>query len=273
MKATVLIDNIPDNGCVGEWGLAVYIEYENHKILLDCGTTGDFVLNAQKLGINLEEVECGVLSHAHYDHSDGMDRFFEINGSADFYLRECGNALCYSGTHGTRKKYIGIKKSILENYGSRLKYVSGDYELFPGVTLVPHKTEGLEEIGEKALMYVRKGRKYIPDSFAHEQSIVFDTPKGLVVFNSCSHGGADNIINEVSKTFPNKRIYAMIGGFHLFMTNDEEVLAFAKRVRKTGIEKVITGHCTGDRAYEILKKELGSKVEQMRSGMVIDFVL
>lgn len=270
MKATILIDNIPDGECLGEWGLAIYIEYENHKILLDCGTTGDFVLNAEKLGIDLSTVECGVLSHAHYDHSDGMGRFFEINKKADFFLRESGGALCYSGTHGARKKYIGIKKSILEEYGSRLKYVTGDYELFPGVMLIPHKTEGLEAIGEKALMYVRKGRKYLPDAFTHEQSLVFDTPKGMVVFNSCSHGGADNIINEIAATFPDKKIYAIIGGFHLYLTSDEDVKKFAKRVKKTGIEKVVTGHCTGEKAYEILKKELGNKVEQMHSGLVIE---
>ena len=38
--------------------------------------------NAKKMGIALEDVECGVLSHAHYDHADGMPTFFEINENA-----------------------------------------------------------------------------------------------------------------------------------------------------------------------------------------------
>ena len=270
MKATVLIDNIADHELSGEWGLSVHIDYNGHSLLLDCGTTGDFTENAKLLGIDLSQTEYGILSHGHYDHSDGMEAFFEINSKADFYLREGADDLFYSGTHGLRKKYIGIKKAILENYADRLIFVEGDCEIIPGVWLVPHKTNGLAAIGEKALLYVRRGRKYIPDSFSHEQSLVLNTNKGLVVFNSCSHGGADNIIHEIAKTFPDKHIYALIGGFHLFRTADEEVREFAERVKETGIECVITGHCTGDRAYNILSDELGASLQQMKSGMIIE---
>lgn len=64
--------------------------------------------------------------------------------------------------------------------------------------------------------------------------------------------------------------YGMIGGFHLFCLSDDEVRAFARRVRDTGIEYVVTGHCTGQRAYEILHEELGDKVIQMYSGLELD---
>jgi 7,8-dihydropterin-6-yl-methyl-4-(beta-D-ribofuranosyl)aminobenzene 5'-phosphate synthase len=37
-------------------------------------------------------------------------------------------------------------------------------------------------------------------------------------------------------------------------------------------QRIITGHCTGEHAFEILKQELGDKVEQMHSGMVIDIL-
>ena len=37
MKATVLVDNKACQGCAGEWGLSVYIEYEDKVILLDAG--------------------------------------------------------------------------------------------------------------------------------------------------------------------------------------------------------------------------------------------
>lgn len=270
MRATVLIDNIADKELTGEWGLSVYIEYNGHSLLLDCGTTDGFTVNAERLNVDLSQVEYGILSHGHYDHSDGMEAFFKINSKAHFFLREGAGDLYYSGTHGPRKKYIGIKKTILNDYSDRLVFVKGDYEIIPGVWLIPHKTGGLEAIGEKALLYVRRGRKYIPDSFSHEQSLVLDTKKGLVVFNSCSHGGADNIIREISSTFPNKHIHALVGGFHLYRTSDEEVRQFARRVKATGIESIITGHCTGEHAYDILFEELGTSLQQMKSGMIID---
>ena len=49
MKATVIVDNISDNSINGEWGLSIYIEYEDKKILLDAGASSLFVENASKL--------------------------------------------------------------------------------------------------------------------------------------------------------------------------------------------------------------------------------
>jgi 7,8-dihydropterin-6-yl-methyl-4-(beta-D-ribofuranosyl)aminobenzene 5'-phosphate synthase len=36
------------------------------------------------------------------------------------------------------------------------------------------------------------------------------------------------------------------------------------------VQKIYTGHCTGQRAYEILHDILGDKVEQMHTGMEIE---
>ena len=46
--------------------------------------------------------------------------------------------------------------------------------------------------------------------------------------------------------------------------------ALADRIKKTGIEKIYTGHCTGKKAFEILKKELGDKAQQLYVGLVIE---
>ena len=88
MKAKIIVDNIPDGAVCGEWGLCVYIEYRDKKILLDAGASGLFADNAEAYGIDLAEVDLAVLSHAHYDHANGMEQFFRINSKADFYLRE-----------------------------------------------------------------------------------------------------------------------------------------------------------------------------------------
>ncbi len=271
MIVKVLIDNITKNDLISEWGLSFYIEYDGHKILLDAGASGKFVENAKALGVNLEEVECGVLSHAHYDHADGMPAFFWENKTAKFYLRKGAGENCYGKKNFFMYKYNGIQPGILNNYADRIEYVEGDYKLMKGVYLIPHKMVGLEKIAKKVDLYIKENGKMFPDDFAHEQSLVFDTPKGLVIFNSCSHGGADNIITEVSATFPEKEICAYIGGLHLYKSSKEDVRALAKRIQDTGITKVITGHCTGDEAFVILKEELGDIVEQMYTGMEMEF--
>ena len=266
MYIRILADNITKDTLQAEWGLSLYIEYKGHRILLDAGTTGIFADNAQKLGIDLDEIEFAVLSHAHYDHSDGLERFFRENRMAKCYIRSCCKEDCYDRI---KDKYIGIKKGMLELYADRFAGIDGDYGLLPGVTLLPHKTEGLDKLGEKVGMYRYREGVWIPDDFSHEQSLVFETERGLVVCNSCCHGGGDCIIEEVQRTYPDKKIYALIGGLHLFKSSDEEVFKMAERIRKTGVEKLYTGHCTGERAMELLKEKLGDMAVQIYTGMEI----
>ena len=268
MIATILIDNNTKNELLPEWGLSAYIEHEGHKVLLDTGASEKFAANAKSLGLNLAEAECGVLSHAHYDHSDGMEAFFRENPTAPFYLRESAGENCYR-KNTILYHYIGIHKGYLKRYKDRIIYVKGDREILPGITLVPHKTPNLEKIGKGAGMYVRRGLLWSPDAFAHEQSLVVDTKEGLVVFNSCSHGGADHIIQEIQKTWPDKSIAALVGGLHLFRSSDEKVHALAERVKATGIRKIYTGHCTGERAFGILREELGDCIEPLYTGLEI----
>ena len=269
MKATVIVDNVGNAELSGEWGLCIFIEYGDKNILLDAGKSNLFTDNAKGLDIDLKRVDAAVLSHAHYDHANGLEEFLRLNDHAPLYVREGCDANCYKRVFF--KKYIGIPKTLLKDNPQRVVFADGDYSLFPGVDLIPHKTKGLEKIGKREKMYQKRDHFWYPDDFRHEQSLVFDTDKGLVIFNSCSHGGAANIINEVSMTYPDKKVHALIGGFHLFNKTEAEVRAFAKEIKKTGIEYICTGHCTGQRAYEILSEELGDIVHKLEVGLVMEF--
>ncbi len=66
-------------------------------------------------------------------------------------------------------------------------------------------------------------------------------------------------------------MYGLIGGLHLFNKSDEEIRAVAATIRNTGIEYICTGHCTKDRAFSILKEELGDMVNQMQVGYRMEF--
>lgn len=270
MKATVIVDNIQSKQLSGEWGLCIYIENNDKKILLDAGASNLFLSNAKGLGCTIEDVDYAVLSHAHYDHANGMEGFFRNNSKAKFYLQKSAQENCYF-KKWIFTKYIGIPKHISEDYKDRIQYTEGIYEIEEGVYIVPHSTEGLEQIGARENMYQRINGRYRPDNFSHEQSLVFDTDKGLVIFNSCSHGGVVNIINEVKQAFHDKEVYGLIGGFHLANKPDNEVQMLAKNIKNTGIKYVCTGHCSGKRAYEILKNELGEVMHQLHVGLVMDF--
>ena len=272
MRAVILIDNLSNNpDLTPEWGLAIYIEHEGKKYLLDTGASENFAKNAETLGIDLSQVDFGVLSHAHYDHSDGMDTFFEKNAKADFWLRHPSKENCYGSHEMETIDYIGIKKGILETYKDRIRYAEGKVELAPNVYLLGHTTPDLDYYGQLYRMFLKIGDQYQYDDFRHEQSLVFDTDKGLVVFNSCCHAGADNILLEAMQAFPGKQVHAIIGGFHLFESPAHAVREFGQRLQDTGVERVVTGHCTGLDAYDILKDMLGDKAQQMECGLTIEF--
>lgn len=290
-----------------EWGLSAFIEFNGQRILLDTGASRNFIANAVAMGIDLSTVDAGILSHAHYDHAGGMEEFFKVNDHASFYLHEGAGENCYSRHKFlglfSYQKYIGIHRGWLKRYSDRIIFVgssarkaandsshaatncptcdsannpSNDIaEILPGIFLVGHSdsvfsAENRAAIAAKNGLSVKVDGKYRPDSFNHEQSLVFDTPKGLFIMNSCSHGGADNIVKEIEVAFPGKKIYAILGGFHLYRTADPQVRKFAERLRNLEVQKIYTGHCTGDHAFEILKEVLGNRAEQMYTGMEIE---
>ena len=270
MKVTVLVDNTAGVGYQGEWGLSFYIEYGGKRILLDAGLSGLFAKNAEKMDIDLGSVDYAVLSHAHDDHANGLETFFRVNDHAKLYVaHECAEN-CYD-RKGLLYKYAGIPRGIMERYADRIVRADIDMYIDDGIRLIGHTTPGLEEMGKMNRMFLRQGfMKFIPDDFRHEQSLVFELDDGVAVFNSCSHAGADVIINEVMQVYPGKRILAMVGGFHLYNKTDEYVSAFARRVEETGADAVYTGHCTGSKAMAIMRRELGDKVHALRTGLVFE---
>ncbi len=166
MRITVLSDNLPARGLEAEWGLSLYLEYQGHALLLDTGASDLFARNAEALGLDLGAVAFGVLSHAHWDHANGMDAFFARNPSAPFYLQASCGEVCFDHSPGLWR-YEGPKRGLLDRFAPRLRYVTGAFSPLPGVTLLPHTTPGLEQKGAAAGMFRLEGgpvgpRRFLP---------------------------------------------------------------------------------------------------------------
>lgn len=277
MKVTVLIENSTKDELLKEHGLALYIEHMGKVYLLDAGETEKFVQNAKSMNVSLEGVDKAVLSHHHYDHAGGYRAFLSENDKADIYIRKTETEDYYI-KKWFLKKYIGIPLSVQKDAKDRFVRVEGKYLLDDGVWLLPHTAEGMEEKARAAYMYMRRKGCFTPDDFMHEQSLVFETPEGLVIFNSCCHGGVDTIVREVMKAFQGMKVAAVIGGFHLvklaggaYKENElNDIRELGRQLNYLGVQKIYTGHCTGDRAYGILKEELGEKLNALYTGMVFE---
>ena len=179
LKMTVLVDNIARPPCRAEWGLSILIEADGKTILLDTGASGLFAENAALLGADLTAVDVGVLSHAHYDHSDGLDTFFCLNNTARFLLRS-SRENCFGMEDGA-PKYIGIRRGLMEKYRERICFADGLYEISDGIWTVPHRPEDYSAIALRSDLYTCDTdmpctkETLCPDDFSHEQSLVIDT--------------------------------------------------------------------------------------------------
>ncbi len=265
LEMTVLIDNLAEEPLEGEWGLSILIRADEETILLDTGASGLFAKNAEALGIDLAAVTTGVLSHAHYDHADGMETFFSRNHSAPFLVREGSRENCFAVKEG-ELRYIGIRRGVLSSHAERIRCVRGVYEIRGGVWLIPHRKADYSAIALRNDLFTRERDARVPDDFAHEQSLVIETGRGLVVFNSCSHTGLTNVLSDVSAFLGRRDVFAYVGGLHLFKMTDAELETLSAQIENTSVARILTGHCTGDHAFGFLKERLGERIELFSSG-------
>ncbi|MCR5781677.1 MAG: MBL fold metallo-hydrolase [Clostridia bacterium] len=265
LEMTVLTDNSAEEPFAAEWGLSIMISADGTRILLDTGAGGMFARNAEILGIDPGDIDVGVLSHAHYDHADGLDTFFALNRTAPFLVRDGTGENCFGIKEG-ELRYIGIKSGVLKKYEARIRYVSGVCEIADGVWLIPHRRADYSAIALRNDLYTADNGKLSPDDFAHEQSLVIETRRGLTVFNSCSHSGMINILVDIRQMLGRDDVVTYVGGLHLYKLTNEELDALCEDIRRTPVERIITGHCTGDHGFAFLKDRLGSRIERFSSG-------
>ena len=250
MKITVLMENSAPEGLIAEHGLSFYMEYRGGRYLLDAGECGAVLYNADKLGVDLSKVERAALSHGHYDHADGFNAFFAVNHTASVCARPR-----IVEPEIWEEEYIGVNPGMLFRYKDRFDLAEGPRELAPGLHL-------------------------IPDAVDHEQSLVAETDKGLVVMNSCCHAGAGYIVKDILARFPGQQVYAIVGGFHLMGHGGTATLGVAPGIVRNlahwltdelGVEQIYTGHCTGEPAFALLREELGDRLTYLRTGLILDF--
>jgi 7,8-dihydropterin-6-yl-methyl-4-(beta-D-ribofuranosyl)aminobenzene 5'-phosphate synthase len=251
IKITTLIENrkMKDiEGIVAEHGLSLYIERHGQTILFDTGASDNFLRNAETLGVDIKNVDIVVISHAHMDHVGGLPYFLEVNSKAMVYMSR--NA----------KKHLEFTNFFLkmgEEYSNRIQFIDEFTKIAEGTYLLT----GI------------KRNELILDYVDHEISLVLKDGYGLVLFTGCSHSGIFNIVDAVTKKFPNIFIKAVFGGFHregLPVRTEYEMKEYieniGKQMYKYPVIKIYTGHCTGMKPYQILKGVLGVKLEYFATG-------
>ena len=268
MRIVNLVENTAGpSGCEAEHGLSFYIETERHKLLVDCGQSGMFLRNAERLGIDLSEVDTVVLSHGHYDHAGGIPVFAALNPQAKIYASAAAGGEFYSTTGGAH--YIGIDKQILDLSG--FIPVEGDLRideelfLFSGITGNKFPAKGNQNLKELV------DGAFEQDCFAHEQCLVVTEGERHILLSDCAHHGILNILDRYRELF-DRDPALVLSGFHMVQSDgySEDDL---RRIRATAEELLwtdtvyYTGHCTGAEACAVMKEIMGERLQLLYSGM------
>jgi 7,8-dihydropterin-6-yl-methyl-4-(beta-D-ribofuranosyl)aminobenzene 5'-phosphate synthase len=108
------------------------------------------------------------------------------------------------------------------------------------------------------------------DSFYDEQSVVISTELGLLIITGCCHAGVINTILTAQLITGIPQIYAIIGGLHLHDWEDSCIEKLAYDLQAFNIQQFWLNHCTGQKAFKILNKEIGKCVEWAGTGKRIE---
>jgi 7,8-dihydropterin-6-yl-methyl-4-(beta-D-ribofuranosyl)aminobenzene 5'-phosphate synthase len=280
MKITVLVDNNenprrPD--LHAEHGLSLLVETRGLQILFDTGASSLFLDNAGLLGLDLSRVSAVVLSHGHYDHGGGLAAFAAINAHARVYAGPGAFEGHSIKAVGPFRKSIGVRKGLQSILGDRVSIVEAQQEIAGGVFLQSRIEAPARASAERKAFYRDTADGVQEDDFAHEVMLAVVEKDGLVLFTGCSHNGILNMIEAARKAFPVEEIKAVIGGFHLtnpvtrkLAETQDTITAMGRTLAgNSAVRRVFSGHCTGKAAYQLLKHEMGEKLDQLEVGMQI----
>jgi 7,8-dihydropterin-6-yl-methyl-4-(beta-D-ribofuranosyl)aminobenzene 5'-phosphate synthase len=231
LRLTVLYDNYShDPRLETGWGFAALLEHDGHAVLFDTGADGDALLgNLRALSIDPRSIDAVVLSHAHADHTGGLEMLLATGVRPTVYL--------LPSFPESFKRRIGSLTTVVE-------------------------TEAGQNIGDRIFTTGEL------DGGIPEQALIVETDRGLLVVTGCAHPGVARLVAR-AMALRNQAAHLVLGGFHLRRSAPEELRALIAEFRRLGVEGVAPCHCTGDRAIEMFAAEYGESFIRAGAGLVI----
>jgi 7,8-dihydropterin-6-yl-methyl-4-(beta-D-ribofuranosyl)aminobenzene 5'-phosphate synthase len=276
MKIITLVENCSLNESLkSEHGLSLFIKTDRHKILFDTGQTDLFIENAQKLNIDLKDVDIAVISHGHYDHIGGLQAFLNLNQKAKIYLKPEVFESKYYSVRGGKQKFIGFPDGLAQ-YSDRFVFIENDIFQLDDLYFISQFDQKYPQPTANRFLKKEIDSMLVPDDFSHELLFAVNTDMGLVLFSGCAHNGILNFISALRSFLPAKKICAIVGGFHLPDTDEcvenqgsQELDFIAGEITRLCPDACFfTGHCTGSQSFQALSQRINT-LSKFNTGMEI----
>lgn len=265
IRITILCENLVGRLTgLGEHGFSAFIETDHGNYLFDTGAGRTILFNSLTLKKDLRSVKRIFLSHGHYDHTGGLSEVLKLTGKVNIHAHPhvfMDRIAIMKEEEKEIKRFVGIryKKSYLESLGANFIFNTEFTQIEEGIFFtgeVPRRTP-FEKPDPRLFSEVDGQRSH--DLFLDDQSLILETPKGMILILGCAHSGMINIINHVIQKMGRDKFYAILGGTHLDFLTSEQLEESIKSLKSLEIDKVGVSHCTGMRAAFRLHQEFGDR--------------
>ncbi len=263
MEFQFLVENKTETeGVLAEHGLSIYIDTGDKKILFDAGASDAFAMNADRMKVDLSQVDFAVVSHGHYDHTGGFPMFCRRNRKAPIYIHK--NA--FRESHGFEDGKIedemcGIRWTREQRDGINDRFILTDGPVKITDDIIISGTVPMAEGFEPTEKFYYFGVSGAPvfDDMSHEQILVIRQPEGLYVFSGCSHRGVISALEEARRIFPGEKVACFVSGMHLYHANAEQRREVIEAFKREEVARIMPVHCTGIEAICELKQAFGDQ--------------
>ena len=254
LTLTVLVENttLTDHDFCGEAGLSFLLETAGKKILFDTGLSGLFLTNAEKMEIDLGDLDSLVFSHGHIDHTGGLlalARYFTQatpEGKQHRVPELIAHPRCFwpkekeGRKNGSVMSEAEARKQFAVNLSGTPVWITDDL-VFLGEIPRQFAFERADP-GKRRIIHPDGTRE--PDQLLDDTALAFRSDNGLVIITGCSHAGICNITEYARDVCRERRVAGIIGGLHLVSPTPEHLKKTGKYLQDLHLNAVHACHCT-----------------------------
>ena len=231
---TVLYDNyLFEGNCRAEWGYSCLVETPDITILFDTGGDPEILAhNIETLDIDIQSIDCIVLSHEHWDHVGGIATILGQKQDIPVYIPN-------GFPEETKNNIIQLGGNIIEQ------------ENATRITDSIAVTDTLNGPPE-------------------EHALIIKTNDGVILVTGCSHPGVDDLALNTAELTEDS-IQLVIGGYHLGGATNYMLGRICDKLDEAGVLCVSATHCTGDEAIAYFRERYSEDYIESGVGFHYEF--
>jgi 7,8-dihydropterin-6-yl-methyl-4-(beta-D-ribofuranosyl)aminobenzene 5'-phosphate synthase len=279
LRIMVLADDcvLYESPYLGQHGASFLLEgvsgSNTRRILVDVGQNIEALLhNMRTMGISPSVIDTIVLTHCHYDHTQGVSCLLRETGRKDIQVIAHPSIFRLHFVTEPYHRHVGImpgdSEAEIEKAGGQLSLTKDPVVIMPGI-MTTGEVRRLTDF-EKVNLAVKtiENGMVVDDLMLDDISVVANVKdKGLVIITGCSHAGIINIVNQATEVAGCNKLESIIGGLHLIEAPDTVINRTVEELFKLNVAWISAGHCTGFKAQAVLHRIFTERFLPLRTGL------